>query len=554
MLGNLSVKSKLMVGFGCALAMTAMVGLFASISISSLVKKDRNMYENMTVPLAQMAVYERTYESSRKYIADFCSDPDPVHAGALADSIKVRAKVLDSLEKAYSGTYIDAQDSATFTTLMGLRGQWMVQLAELFKLNSSSISDRQAFRHEHIVPIANELSGMLEIVVNKNTSSAEQTAAANDSNGKRTMIVCWILIALSLLICGILAVVISRAIVVPLLATRDVLQALSRQDLSQRLSQTSQDELGEMARALDKALDGLSGVISGLQGNSRELSASSEELSSVSGHMREVAGRTATRAQSVSAATEELSSSMQTVSAAAEQSSANIGMMASAVEEMSISVNEIARNAESTRGIMNEVVQQARGAGEQVEHLESSAAEIGKLIDLIEGIAEQTKLLALNATIEAARAGESGKGFAVVASEVKALAHSTATATEDIRATVTSMQSSTSGAVSNIRKIQEVVGRAESNVVSIAGAVQEQAATTREIAANVGQASAGMREVTRSVAETAGVTRSIAQEMSAVRSESMELQTATEQVGSSGQELARMAADLDRSATGFRLS
>ena len=89
--------------------------------------------------------------------------------------------------------------------------------------------------------------------------------------------------------------------------------------------------------------------------------------------------------------------------------------------------------------------------------LSAASADIGKVVQLIQAIAEQTNLLALNATIEAARAGEAGKGFAVVASEVKQLATQTSKATEEISGRIHAVQGATDQAVGQ-RRDQEAPG------------------------------------------------------------------------------------------------
>ena len=147
--------------------------------------------------------------------------------------------------------------------------------------------------------------------------------------------------------------------------------------------------------------------------------------------------------------------------------------------------------------------------------LGAAADEIGKVIEVIQDIAEQTNLRALNATIEAARAGEAGKGFAVVATEVKELAKQTASATDDIRRRIEGIQNSTGESVRAIGEISEVIKNVNEVSRTIASAVEEQSITTREIAQNVAQTTTAAEAVSRGVAESASacqeVTRNISQ-------------------------------------------
>ncbi|HEV3397257.1 MAG TPA: methyl-accepting chemotaxis protein, partial [Xanthobacteraceae bacterium] len=116
-----------------------------------------------------------------------------------------------------------------------------------------------------------------------------------------------------------------------------------------------------------------------------------------------------------------------------------------------------------------------------VRTLSAASADIGKVVLLIQAIAEQTNLLALNATIEAARAGEAGKGFAVVASEVKQLATQTSKATEEISGRINAVQGATDQAVAAIDNVDKTIARINEIGSRIAAAVEEQGAATSEI-------------------------------------------------------------------------
>src|ERR1019366_8397648 len=178
------------------------------------------------------------------------------------------------------------------------------------------------------------------------------------------------------------------------------------------------------------------------------------------------------KAQTVAAATEEMSANVTSVAAGMEQATTNLSNVAAATDEMTSTISEIAGNSEKARRITGDATRQATSITEQINQLGVAAREIGKVTETITEISAQTNLLALNATIEAARAGSAGKGFAVVANEIKALAQQTAAATEDIKGRVASVQSSTAGGIAEIEKISTVIHEVTEIVTSIATAIE----------------------------------------------------------------------------------
>tara|TARA_R110002096_G_scaffold416576_2_gene619394 strand:+ start:229896 stop:231404 length:1509 start_codon:yes stop_codon:yes gene_type:complete len=187
------------------------------------------------------------------------------------------------------------------------------------------------------------------------------------------------------------------------------------------------------------------------------------------------------------------------ISAAAEETSVNSQTVAAATEELSASIDEISKQVSHASSISIEAETKTEESIKTVSGLAEASNEIGNVVNLINDIAAQTNLLALNATIEAARAGEAGKGFAVVASEVKNLAGQTATATVDIKSQVDSIQAETQSVVAAIEIIQATVKQVSEISSSIAAAVDEQGNATREISSNVQEAAKGAQEVSSSI-------------------------------------------------------
>ena len=186
-------------------------------------------------------------------------------------------------------------------------------------------------------------------------------------------------------------------------------------------------------------------------------------------------------------------------------SSSDMQSVSAAAEELISSISEISSRIHTTSSCIGRATAGSTETDREVSGLADLAQRIGTIVDIIRGIAEQTNLLALNATIEAARAGEAGRGFAIVASEVKALAGQTASATDEIATQINAIQAATQRTVAAIRGIGSTVSEIDLLTGSIAAAVEEQTAATQEIAAAIARASGGSERVLRAITDVSGV-------------------------------------------------
>lgn len=267
-------------------------------------------------------------------------------------------------------------------------------------------------------------------------------------------------------------------------------------DLTKEIPVRSNDEIGDLARHINHLVRKLRETVTVLYDLAEHISISLCHVSSRAQKTVVCSADQKDRSETVAVATEEMAATLNVVAGNTHQAAGfSAEVDAAASRGMSV-VDDACQSIVSVRENVAQTL-------ETVGKLESSSAQIGDIINLIEDIADQTKLLALNAAIEAARAGEHGRGFAVVADEVKMLSEKTATSTKEIAKIITNIQIESREAARSISEEQERVedgvtkstaareclekilglaGDTAQLINQIASATEEQSATTNEIA------------------------------------------------------------------------
>jgi methyl-accepting chemotaxis protein len=374
---------------------------------------------------------------------------------------------------------------------------------------------------------------------------ADTSGAAMEAFGNTRSIIL-LTTAVTVLVGLALAVLLSRLIGHPLESLGILAEEVSKGNLSADIRSQSRDEIGWLEHSMRQMVKNLRQVVGQISTSSRTVASSAEEISASSVQMAKGAEAQTTSTEETSATMVEMAAQMQALARNAEALAASVDETSSSIQQMSATLVQTAQNGETLLQSVDEAmsrlngmienigaiasrvhmvdevsqrsVTEAKSNGEQLQvsinSIGTQSEEIGKIVKVIEGIADQTNLLALNAAIEAARAGEAGRGFAVVADEVRRLAERSVSATQEIGAVIESVQRETRAAVAlmggvlgaiveSIDKTSHLVGEAArateehalgaKEVLRMAGSM---ATLTRQIAASVRENAVGAREIT----------------------------------------------------------
>ncbi len=300
---------------------------------------------------------------------------------------------------------------------------------------------------------------------------------------------------------GALSLIVARDVSRRMTETVGLLERVAQGDLTQRLHSDSHDEIGDMARALNRAFESVNTALSQVQTVAANLASNASQLS-------ESAGEISAGAQQQASSLEETAASLEQITATVRQSAGN-AQQASQLAEQSRDV------ATQGGGVVGEAVS-------AMQEISRASRRIGDIITTIDEIALQTNLLALNAAVEAARAGEQGRGFAVVAAEVGSLAQRSAAAAKEVKSLI-------EDTLERVQAGHTLVGRSGQSLNEIIISVKRVTDIVGEIASASREQSAGVEQVNQAVTQMDQVTQS-----NAVQTDALS-QTASSLAGSASE-------------------
>ncbi|MGE3772578.1 MAG: methyl-accepting chemotaxis protein, partial [Gammaproteobacteria bacterium] len=292
-------------------------------------------------------------------------------------------------------------------------------------------------------------------------AKVEQLLGPLQALGKQIGATMLLAIAAGLAIGGVLTYVAIRTVARPIAEVTAHLEKIAGAEatLDARLPELSQDEIGQLAQAFNRFVARLRDLVIEVSHASAEVATASNQLSGSTGALSAQASLHQQQADDIATALNQLASSAQSVA----DNTAIASDASTRSQDCAARGQEVLGTVVRAIGALADDVQQATSA---MRDLENNSADIGRVLEVIRAIADQTNLLALNAAIEAARAGEQGRGFAVVADEVRTLAQRTGESTAEIDQMIDGLQNA-------IRRVSASMEQSREQAMSMTGKAHE---------------------------------------------------------------------------------
>jgi len=537
-LRNLNIAPRAFLGFSFIALLVIVLGVFAvnrmtvireaSIDMESTQLPSVGFLGNMTENVLRMRILSFRVLVNREPAA---LQEAQTRIGVLVDKLR-------SAQASYAALPAGAEEAQlykTFTATLDSYMQAQTQMMELSRQNK--LDEMRSLINTRIKDGTDQMGEQLNKLVALNTADAKGASAVAGANYDSAITGIVAVAVIAALLTVLLAWLLTRSIVTPLNRAVLAAQTIAEGNLSKVIDVDGKDEPARLLGALATMQASLRKTIEQIAGSATQLGTAAEELSAVT----------------------------QDASRGLQQQNNEIEQAATAVNEMTAAVEEVARNAVSTSEASNQSTQAAREGRDRVvetvdaiqtmthdvhntslmiEGLAAQGRDIGKVLDVIRAIAEQTNLLALNAAIEAARAGEAGRGFAVVADEVRALAHRTAQSTQEIEKMVAGIQNGTGEAVASMQQSNQ---RTQSTLelARAAGVALEQITQSIHLINERNLVIASASE------EQAQVSREVDRNLVNIRDLATQSAAGANQTSTATHELSRLAVDLNALVSRF---
>ncbi len=539
-LRNMNIAPRALVSFALIGALMMILGVFALNQMSKIRGAAEDIASNSVPSIKALDEFTQLTLRLRVLSYRLLVNREADVQQKTMDLLDMRNQQIRTAQGIYEKLIASPQERAAYDQYVQLLGQYR-QIEDRMKTlsRSNQVDDLRNLLNTDLLSNSEAINAVLAKLLEINTRQTLDTdqQAADQYDSAFNLVV--VLLVIATVLTFLFAWLLTNSITRPIANALGAAEAIAEGNLTRPITVDGQDEAGRLLAAMAKMQDKLRDTLQRISGSATQLASAAEELNSV---------------------TDESARGLTQQNNEIEQAATAVNEMTSAVEEVArnaVSTSEASKNATTSAGDGRDLVQETVSAIERMStdvqstatligELANESRDIGKVLDVIRGLADQTNLLALNAAIEAARAGEAGRGFAVVADEVRALAHRTQQSTSEIERMIGSIQNGTEQAVDSMRNSTE---RAESTLNIARGA----GLSLDTINSAVAEINERNLVIASAAEEQAQVAREVDRNLVNIRDLSVQSATGANQTSAASNELSRLAVDLNTMVGRFRL-